>query len=72
MIMAQQTPWSDSSVKGCKKFLDRVAGLTDILSEAPVSDELEMKISPYHQESFFRHRKPEIQYCNRKSHDSDQ
>ena len=38
------TPWSDSSVKGCKKFLDRVAGLTDILSEAPVSDELEMKI----------------------------
>ena len=38
------TPWSDSSVKGCKKFLDRVAGLTDILSEEPVSDELEMKL----------------------------
>ena len=38
------TPWSDSSVKGCKKFLDRVAGLTDILSEEPVSEELEMKI----------------------------
>ena len=37
------TPWSDSSVKGCKKFLDRVAGLTDILSEEPVSEELEMK-----------------------------
>ena len=38
------TPWSDSSVKGCKKFLDRVAGLTDILSEESVSDELEMKL----------------------------
>ena len=38
------TPWSDSSVKGCKKFLDRVAGLTDLISEEPVSDELEMKI----------------------------
>ena len=38
------TPWSESSVKGCKKFLDRVAGLTDILSEESVSDELEMKL----------------------------
>ena len=38
------TPWSESSVKGCKKFLDRVAGLTDILSEEAVSDELEMKL----------------------------
>ena len=38
------TPWNDSSVKGCKKFLDRVAGLTDLVSDAPVSDELEMKI----------------------------
>ena len=40
----QPSFWSDSSVKGCKKFLDRVAGLTDILSEEPVSEELEMKI----------------------------
>ena len=23
-------PWNDSSVKGCKRFLERVAGLTDI------------------------------------------
>ena len=38
------TPWSENSVKGCKKFLDRVAGLTDILSEESVSDELEMKL----------------------------
>lgn len=37
------TPWNDSSVKGCKKFLDRVAGLTDLVSEEPVSAELEMK-----------------------------
>lgn len=24
------TPWSDNSVRGCKRFLDRVAGLTDM------------------------------------------
>ena len=38
------TPWNDSSVKGCKKFLDRVAALTDLVSEEPVSSELEMKL----------------------------
>ena len=38
------TPWNDSSVKGCKKFLDRVAALTDMVTDAPVSDELEMKL----------------------------
>ena len=26
-------PWNPSSVKGCKRFLDRVAGLTDMLAE---------------------------------------
>ena len=26
-------PWNDSSVKGCRRFLDRVAGLTDLISE---------------------------------------
>ena len=26
-------PWNDSSVKGCRRFLDRVAGLTDIISD---------------------------------------
>ncbi|MCH5199088.1 MAG: leucine--tRNA ligase, partial [Oscillospiraceae bacterium] len=26
-------PWSESSVKGCKRFIDRVAGLTDILTD---------------------------------------
>ena len=25
-------PWSDESLKGCKRFLDRVAGLTDIMT----------------------------------------
>lgn len=25
-------PWSENGVKGCKRFLDRVAGLTDLLS----------------------------------------
>lgn len=26
-------PWNDSSVKGCKRFLERVAGMTEMLSE---------------------------------------
>jgi leucyl-tRNA synthetase len=26
-------PWNDSSVKGCRRFLDRVAGLTDLITE---------------------------------------
>jgi len=26
-------PWSESSVKGCKRFIDRVAALTDIMTE---------------------------------------
>ena len=34
-------PWNDSSVKGCRRFLDRVAGLTDLISDdtRPVSYE---------------------------------
>jgi leucyl-tRNA synthetase len=26
-------PWNDSSVKGCRRFLERVAGITDLISE---------------------------------------
>ena len=26
-------PWNDSSVKGCRRFLERVAGLTDLITE---------------------------------------
>ena len=36
-------PWNDASVKGCKRFLDRVATLTDIVTDAPV-DEIENAI----------------------------
>ena len=35
------SPWNDSSVKGCKRFLERVAGLTDILSGEGMSKGLE-------------------------------
>ncbi len=31
----QAAPWSDSSVKGCKRFIERFAALTDCLSEQP-------------------------------------
>ena len=41
---AAAAPWNDSSVKGCKRFLERVAGLTDFLTEEPVSQEMETKI----------------------------
>ncbi len=34
-------PWNDSSVKGCKRFLERVAALTDMVSEDPKTQELE-------------------------------
>lgn len=36
-------PWNPSSVKGCKRFLDRVAALTDMLSDDEVTKELESK-----------------------------
>ncbi len=35
------TPWSDSSVKGCKRFLERVAGLCEIASGEGATPELE-------------------------------
>ena len=34
-------PWNDSSVRGCKRFLDRVGALTDIASGRGVTSELE-------------------------------
>ena len=41
---AAAAPWNDRSVKGCKRFLERVAGLTDFLTEEPASQEMETKI----------------------------
>ncbi len=38
---ASAAPWSESSVKGCKRFLDRVAELTDIASGHGVTPRLE-------------------------------
>ena len=37
-------PWNDSSVRGCKRFLERVAGLTDIMTEDPAAKDMEVKI----------------------------
>ena len=34
-------PWNDSSVKGCKRFLDRVAALTDLVKGTGVTAKLE-------------------------------
>ena len=43
----QATPWSDISVKGCKRFLDRVWGLNDIVKSGDgYSKALE---TPFHQ-----------------------
>ena len=39
---AAAAPWSDSSVKGCKRFLERVAGMTDMVSDDPSTDALEV------------------------------
>ena len=38
------TPWNDSSVKGCKRFLERVAALTEMITEEAASPSLETKI----------------------------
>ena len=35
------TPWNETSVKGCKRFLERVAGFTDMLSEDKETEKLE-------------------------------
>ena len=37
----KSAPWSPSSIKGCKRFLDRVAGLADIVKGGGMSAELE-------------------------------
>ena len=38
---ASAAPWNDSSVKGCKRFLDRVAALTDLVQGKGVTAKLE-------------------------------
>ena len=37
-------PWSDESLKGCKRFLDRTAALMDIVKDGPEDPELETKV----------------------------
>jgi len=37
-------PWSESSVKGCKRFLDRVAGLMDMVKGSGISSNLDSKL----------------------------
>ena len=38
------TPWSEDTVKGCKRFLDRVAALTDIATATEENPEIESKV----------------------------
>ena len=38
---ASAAPWSENSVKGCKRFLDRVAAMTDLINGDGVTKELE-------------------------------
>ena len=38
---ASATPWNDNSMKGCKRFLDRLADLTDLIREDGGSPKLE-------------------------------
>ncbi len=39
------TPWNDNAVKGCKRFLERVSGFTDMISEDTETKKLE---TPFH------------------------
>ena len=38
---ASATPWNDNSMKGCKRFLDRLADMTDLIREDGGSPKLE-------------------------------
>ncbi len=38
---ASAAPWNDSSVKGCKRFIDRIVGLTDMAKGTGVTPKLE-------------------------------
>ena len=38
------TPWSENGVKGCKRFIDRFASLTDILDKKPEDTSLESSL----------------------------
>ena len=40
---AAASPWNDSSVKGCKRFLERVAVMADMIDDSEPSAELESK-----------------------------
>ncbi len=40
---ASAAPWSESSVKGCKRFLDRIAGLTELVKGTGATPKLESK-----------------------------
>ncbi len=47
MFMGDYTiaaPWNDDSVKGCKKFLDRVAALTDIMTADKEDSKVEVAL----------------------------
>ena len=37
-------PWSDESLKGCKRFLERVAGFTEVIADKEENPELESKL----------------------------
>ena len=37
----KSAPWSQASIKGCKRFIDRVAGLTDLVNGEGVTPKLE-------------------------------
>ena len=39
----KSTPWQMNGVKGCRRFVDRVAGLVDIAKGAGITPELEVK-----------------------------
>ncbi len=42
---SSSTPWNDNSVKGCRRFLERVWGFTDLLSDDKETEKLEPAIN---------------------------
>ncbi|MBE6695280.1 MAG: leucine--tRNA ligase [Ruminococcaceae bacterium] len=41
----KSAPWNPQSIKGCKRFLDRVAGLLDIVKDGDITDALDKPLN---------------------------
>ena len=64
-------PWSESSVKGCKRFIDRVWNLQEILTDGDAySEKLESAFHKTVQKGLGGHRAAQVQHRHRRDDDA--